>query len=54
MVKINHKHTHLENIKVIDSGYHNKRFKRKISLYIKRYKPMLNTQEQSIPLKLFN
>ena len=52
----NHKHIDLDNIKVIDSGYHNNRFKRKISeaLYIKQYKPTLNTQEQSIPLKLFN
>ena len=52
----NHKHIDLDNIKVIDSGYHNNRFKRKIfeALYIKQYKPMLNTQEQSIPLKLFN
>ena len=52
----NHKHVDLDNIKVIDSGYHNNRFKRKISeaLYIKQYKPTLNTQEQSIQLKLFN
>ena len=52
----NHKHIDLDNIKVIDSGYHNNRFKRKISeaLYIKQYKPTLNTQEQAIPLKLFN
>ena len=46
----------LDNIKVIDSGYHNNRFKRKIfeALYIKQYKPMLNTQEQSISLQLFD
>ena len=52
----NHKHIHLDIIKVIDFGYHNNRFKRKISevLYIKQYKPTLNTQEQSILLKLFN
>ena len=52
----NHKHVNLDNIKVTDSGYHNNRFKRKMSeaLYIKQYKPTLNTQEQSIPLKLFN
>ena len=41
----NHKHIDLDNIKVFDSGYHNKRFKRKISE---------ETQEQSIPIKLFN
>ena len=61
----NHKHVDLDNIKVIDSGYHNNRFTRKLSeaLYIKQYtptlntlvnKPTLNTQEQSIPLKIFN
>ena len=52
----NHKHIDLDNIKVIYSGYYNSRFKRKISeaLYIKQFKPMLNIQEQSIPLKLFN
>ena len=52
----NHKHNDIDNIKFIDSGYHNGRFKRKISeaLYIKQYKPTLNTWEQSIPLKLFN
>ena len=51
-----HKHVDLDNIKVIDSGYHNKRFKIKIfeALYIKQYKPILNTQEQSIPIKIFN
>ena len=52
----NHKHVDLDNIKVIDSGYHNNRLKRKISeaLYIKQYKPTLNTREQSMQLKLFN
>ena len=52
----NHKHVDLDNLKVIDSGHHNNRFKRKISeaLYIKPYKPTLNTQLQSIPWKLFN
>ena len=52
----NHKDIDLDNTKVIDSVYRNNRFKRKISeaLYIKQYKPTLSTQEQSIPLKLFN
>ena len=41
----NHTDVDLDNIKVIDSGYHNNRFKRKISeaLYILQYKPTLNT-----------
>ena len=41
----NHKDVDLDNIKVIDSGYHNNRFKRKISeaLYILQYNTTLNT-----------
>ena len=52
----NHKTVDLKDFKIIDSSYHNNRFKRKISeaLYIKEYKPSLNTQEQSVQLKLFN
>ena len=44
----NHKIVDLKDFKIIDSSYHNNRFKRKISeaLYIKQYKPSLNTQEQ--------
>ena len=46
----NHKDVDLEDIRAIDSGYHNNRFKRKISeaLYIKQYKSTLNTQGQSV------
>ena len=52
----NRKHLDLDNIKVIDSGYQNNKFKRKISeaLFTKQFKTMLNTQEQSIQLVLFN
>ena len=52
----NHKTVDLKDFKIIDSSYHNNRFKRKISeaLYIKQYKPSLNTQEQSVQLKLFH
>ena len=52
----NHKTVDLKDFKIIDSSYHNNRFKRKISeaLYIKEYKPSLNTQEQSVQLKVFN
>ena len=52
----NHKTVDLKDFKIIDSSYHNNRFKTKISeaLYIKQYKPSLNTQEQSVQLKLFN
>ena len=42
----NYKHFHLDKIKVFDFGYHNNKYK--------QYKPTLNTQEQSIPLKIFH
>ena len=52
----NDKTVDLKDFKIIDSSYHSNRFKRKISeaLYIKQYKPCLNTQEQSVQLKHFN
>ena len=52
----NNKTVDLKDFKIIDSSYHNNRFKRKISeaLYIKQYKPSLSTQQQSAQLKLFN
>ena len=52
----NQKTVDLKDFKVTDSNYHNNSFKRMISeaLYIKRYKPSLNTQKQSVQLKLFN
>ena len=52
----NHKTVGMKDFKIIDSNYHNSRFITKISeaLYIKQYKPSLNTQEQSVQLKLFN
>ena len=42
----NHEHIALDNIKVIDSGYHSNRFKTKIAelLYIKQFKLTLNTE----------
>ena len=50
------KHIDFDNIGISDSGYYNNRFKRKVSeaLYIKQYKPTLNTQLELIPLKCFN
>ena len=52
----NQRHLDLGNMKIIDSSFHNNKFKRKISeaLYIKQYRPSLNSQEQSVELKLFN
>jgi len=44
------------DFRVIDKGFRGNKFTRKISeaLLIKRRRPILNVQEQSIPLKLFN
>ena len=41
-------------MKIIDSSFHGNKFKQKISeaLYIKQYQPSLNSQEQSVELKL--
>ena len=51
-----HRRVDLSNMRIIDSSLHANEFKRKISdaLYIKQYRPSLNSQEQSVELKLFN
>ena len=50
----NHKTIDLKDFKITDSSYHNNRLKTKISeaLSIKQYKSSLNTEEQSVQLKL--
>ena len=52
----NHRYVDLGNMKIIGSSFHNNKLKRKISeaFYIKQYRPSLNSQEQSVELKLFN
>ena len=51
----NHQHNDLGNMKIIDSSFHNNKLKQKISeAYIKQYRPSLNSEEQSVELKLFN
>ena len=52
----NHPVVDLKDLKIIDKNYHGNKYKRKISeaLYIKQYRPLLNAQEQSVQLKLFN
>ena len=49
-----HRHVDLGNMKIIDSSFHNNKLKWKIyeALYIKQYRPSLNSQ--SVELKLFN
>ena len=50
-----HKRVFTDDFTILGSNYRSN-FKRKISesLFIKQYKPTLNTQENSITLKLFN
>ena len=52
----NHRRVALGNMKIIDSSFHDNKFKRKVSEapYIKQYRPSLNSQEQPVELKLFN
>ena len=52
----NHPVVDLKDFKVIDVNYHGNKYKRKISegLHIKQYRLLLNAQEHSVQLKLFN
>ena len=46
----------LDDFKIIGKGYKRSQFRRKLaeSLHIKEKRCSLNTQEASVPLKLFN
>ena len=46
----------IDHFKILSNGYRNNKFKRKLAeaLHIKRERPTMNVQEQSVPLKLFN
>ena len=50
-----HKEISLDNVTIISKNYKNY-YNRKVSkaLFIKTKKPILNTQDDSVPLKLFN
>ena len=52
----NHPVVDLKDLKVIAKNYRGNKYNRKISevLYIKQYRSSLNTNEDSIQLKLFN
>lgn len=54
--KIGHEYVNVDNFEILPSGYRNNRFKGKLAeaLHIKHVKPILNVQEQSVPLKLLN
>ena len=52
----NHPTVTLDDFTVLRSGYHNRKFKKKVSesLFIKQNRPTLNKHGTSVPLKLFN
>ena len=52
----NHETVNIENFKILNMGYNNNKYKRKISegLSVKQYHPSLNMKDNSIPLQLFN
>ena len=53
---INYPVVDLKDLKIINKNYHANKYKSKISeaLYIKQSRPLLNAQEHSVQLKLFN
>ena len=52
----NNETVNIENFKILNTGYSNNTYKRRISeaLIIKQYRPSLNMQDNSVPLQLFN
>ena len=46
----------IDNFKIVKRGFKNHKMKRKISeaLLIKKHRPSLNKQENSVPFMLFN
>ena len=53
---MNHDNVDLDSFKILNMGYNNNIYKRRVSeaLYVKQYRPTLNVQENSVPLHLFN
>ena len=51
-----HRNANYDGFKIIGSGFRNNAFKRKVdeALLIKELRPILNIQEKSVELKLFN
>ena len=52
----NHGTVNIENFKILNMGYNNNTYKRRISeaLFLKQYRLSLNVQDNSVPLQLFN
>ena len=55
-IETDHPTVTIDDFCVLKTGYHHKKFRRKLSeaLFIKQNKRALNKQEASVPLKLFN
>ena len=55
-METNNKQVTLDDLKIIGKGYRRSKFRCKLaeSLHIKEKHSSLNTQEASVPLKLFN
>ena len=55
-METNHKMVPLDDFQIMGKGYKISKFRRKLaeSLHIKKKRSSLNTQEASIPPKLFN
>ena len=55
-IEKHHDNVTQENFKIIAKNFKNNKWKQKISesLWIKDLRPILNTQDKSVPLKLFN
>ena len=54
--KTGYENVNIDHFEILSNGYKNDKFKRKLAeaLHIKHKRPILNVQEQSVPLKLFN
>ena len=52
----NHETVNIENFKILNMGYNNNTYKRRISdsLFLKQYRPSLNMRDNFVPLHLFN
>ena len=52
----NHETVNIEHFKILNVGYNNNTYGRKISeaLFVKQYHPSLDMQDNSVPLELFN
>ena len=52
----NHEIVNIKNFKILNVGYNNNTYKRRISepLFVKQYRPSLNMHNNSVPFQLLN